>query len=238
MLVSELEFEITLRKLGSLETAENNKIEGERETRFSRRREKTRRELLAAGRRVFARKTLAEATIKEIAEEADLGFGTFYLHFSSKEDIYHAILRQGFDELRRVLDESEKDHSKPLAQQQATILAYFNFAYANRDLFRMIFWSQGEGNTEVRRVREEMRERIAERVASLSQAGLIAWPEPKLLASLIVGIMSQAALWWLDNDSPTPEEMARLVGGFIARGVTGQLPPMLEALQTTVRQDR
>ena len=221
-----------------MEAAETNKIEGERETRFSRRREKTRRQLLAAGRRVFARKTLAEATIKEIAEEADLGFGTFYLHFSSKEDLYHAILRQGFDELRRVLDEGAQNGLNPLVQQQATILAYFNFAYANRDLFRMIFSSQGEGNTEVRRVREEMRERIAERVAGLSQAGLIAWPEPKLLASLIVGIMSQAALWWLDNDSPNPEEMARLVGGFVARGVIGQLPPTLEALQTMAQPDK
>lgn len=204
----------------------------ERENRFSRKREKTRRELLAAARRVFANKSLSEATIKEIADEADIGFGTFYLHFTSKEDVFNEVIRQGLQDLRQVVEENNNDATEDSfwVRQHSAVLTYLKFAYANRDLFGMIFWGQNEGIGEVRRLREDLRERIAERLEKLIAAGLIQWSEPKLLAGILIGILTQAALWWIDHDTPTPEEMANQISSFVLRGMVGQLPSELANL--------
>lgn len=203
---------------------------GKSDTRFSRRREKTRKELLSAARQVFGRKGLAETTIKEITDEADVGFGTFYLHFASKEEIFQEVLRQGIDELSRAVLQAGENAPNPFASYQASILAYFKLAYANRDLFQLIFSSQGDAIDEIRRIREQTRERLAGRLEILIQSGLIKTSEPKLLASLIFGVMIQAGLWWIEHDTPSPEEMAQTVSEFVLKAILGSLPIELTAL--------
>ncbi len=62
--------------------------------RHARRREQTRRKLLAAARALFARQGVDNTRINEITEEADVGFGSFYNHFDSKEGIVEAVLSE------------------------------------------------------------------------------------------------------------------------------------------------
>ena len=61
--------------------------QGRRQRRIARRRQ----HILAAAARVFARKGFDQATVKEIADEADLAEGTLYNYFGSKRDILLAI---------------------------------------------------------------------------------------------------------------------------------------------------
>mgnify|MGYP003635993511 CR=1 FL=1 len=51
----------------------------------------TRQKLVEAMGRIMATQDPAAITIAEITEEADVGFGSFYNHFSSKEDILDTI---------------------------------------------------------------------------------------------------------------------------------------------------
>ena len=60
--------------------------------RHARRRELTRRRLLDAARALFARQGIANTRINEITDEADVGFGSFYNHFDSKEAIVEAVV--------------------------------------------------------------------------------------------------------------------------------------------------
>ncbi|MBN8933022.1 MAG: helix-turn-helix transcriptional regulator, partial [Rhizobium pusense] len=55
--------------------------------RNDRRRARTRRALLDAARRVIGRQGVENVTIQEITDEADVGFGSFYNHFATKEDL-------------------------------------------------------------------------------------------------------------------------------------------------------
>src|SRR5271167_1260922 len=59
--------------------------------RHTRRREKTRRRLLDAARALFARQGVENTRINEITDEADVGFGSFYNHFDSKEAIAETL---------------------------------------------------------------------------------------------------------------------------------------------------
>jgi AcrR family transcriptional regulator len=61
-------------------------------TRGERRRAQTRGSLVAAAERLFAAQGVEATTIAEITEEADVGFGSFYNHFDSKDEIAEAVL--------------------------------------------------------------------------------------------------------------------------------------------------
>jgi AcrR family transcriptional regulator len=66
-------------------------------SRGTRSRENTRRKLIDAAQRVMSEKGVEQTTIADITEAADVGFGSFYNHFSTKEDIVYTIatLRAG-----------------------------------------------------------------------------------------------------------------------------------------------
>ena len=62
--------------------------------RRARRREATRRSLMQAASALFARKGVESTRINEITEAADVGFGSFYNHFDSKDAIVQAVLAE------------------------------------------------------------------------------------------------------------------------------------------------
>jgi AcrR family transcriptional regulator len=62
--------------------------------RHARRRERTRGRLIEAAKALFARQGVENTRINEITEEADVGFGSFYNHFDSKEAIVEAVLTE------------------------------------------------------------------------------------------------------------------------------------------------
>jgi AcrR family transcriptional regulator len=62
--------------------------------RRGRRREQTRRKLLDAAKVLFARKGFDATRIQEITDEADVGFGSFYNHFTNKEALIEAVLSE------------------------------------------------------------------------------------------------------------------------------------------------
>jgi AcrR family transcriptional regulator len=61
-------------------------------SRSERRREDTRRRLMKATYEIIARRGLEGLVIQEITEAADVGYGSFYNHFSSKEAIVGAVI--------------------------------------------------------------------------------------------------------------------------------------------------
>ena len=62
--------------------------------RHARRRTQTRSKLLEAARTLFARHGVDKTRINEITDEADVGFGSFYNHFESKEAIVETVLAE------------------------------------------------------------------------------------------------------------------------------------------------
>lgn len=72
--------------------------------RGARRRLRTRAKLIEAGFRVMAEKGVEGATINEITEAADVGFGSFYNHFPSKEALFEAVVAEKVERFGRALD--------------------------------------------------------------------------------------------------------------------------------------
>ena len=72
--------------------------------RNERRKERTRSSLLDAARTLFAGRGFEHTTIADITDTADLGVGSFYNHFDSKEDLLAALLEQALSEQLAALD--------------------------------------------------------------------------------------------------------------------------------------
>jgi AcrR family transcriptional regulator len=71
------------------------------ENRLDRRRARTRAALLGAARELLIRRGPTEVSIQEITDAADVGFGSFYNHFESKQILFdQAIAEVAADHLR------------------------------------------------------------------------------------------------------------------------------------------
>jgi AcrR family transcriptional regulator len=78
-------------------------------SRQDRRKAATRAKLVDATRRVVADKGIDATTIAHITEAADVGFGTFYLHFGSKEEAIEAVGAELAELLGSALDRLTAD---------------------------------------------------------------------------------------------------------------------------------
>jgi len=72
--------------------------------RGARRRLETRTRLVRAAREIMAQKGIAAASIQEITDTADVGFGSFYNHFESKEAIAEAVMEEALESFGETTD--------------------------------------------------------------------------------------------------------------------------------------
>ena len=75
-----------------------------REPRGARRKRETRARLLDAALKLMAEKGMEGVAINDLAEAADVGFGSFYNHFESKEAIYNELVNSLFNDFADTLD--------------------------------------------------------------------------------------------------------------------------------------
>jgi AcrR family transcriptional regulator len=74
------------------------------ETRSDRRKRRNRQALLEAGYHVMAKKGIDAATMFEIAERADVGAGTVYNYFASKDELAMAVMEQVMERLAQRIE--------------------------------------------------------------------------------------------------------------------------------------
>jgi AcrR family transcriptional regulator len=73
--------------------------------RLDRRKARTRAALLAAARELLTSRDPAAVSIQEITDAADVGFGTFYNHFQSKQELFDAAVEEVIEEHGAMLEE-------------------------------------------------------------------------------------------------------------------------------------
>lgn len=101
--------------------------------RQGRRRAQTRAKLVAAAGALFARQGVESTRINEITEKADVGFGSFYNHFDSKEAIVEAVLGETIAGQGAAIEAVTADRDDP-AETVAVAHRYFvNLARTDPD---------------------------------------------------------------------------------------------------------
>jgi AcrR family transcriptional regulator len=89
--------------------------------RAYRRRSQTRARLVWAARELMARKDIGATSIQEITDRADVGFGSFYNHFVSKEAIADAVMEEAVESFGDDADRLAETISDPAEVVAASV---------------------------------------------------------------------------------------------------------------------
>ncbi|MFI8235572.1 TetR/AcrR family transcriptional regulator [Streptomyces sp. NPDC085900] len=81
--------------------------------RLDRRKARTRAALIAAAQRFLAEYGRTDVSIQEITESADVGFGSFYNHFTSKDELFDAAVALTLEEHGVLLESTVGDLEDP-----------------------------------------------------------------------------------------------------------------------------
>jgi len=133
-------------------------------------------DLLRAAEAVFVERGLDNAKIEEITERAGHSKGSFYLHFTSKEDAFRQIVESMLARLATCLDEDRMDESVRLppaehvARWRAHDLELFEFIWANRRVMRLMF--EGGGSSEFRYLIDQFADRSRQQAADVLGLGV------------------------------------------------------------------
>jgi AcrR family transcriptional regulator len=157
-------------------------------SRGERRKQETRERVLAAAERVFLRLGFDAATTGEISAEADVGAGTFYLHFRDKRDVFETLCRHA---AREVIDRWRErlPAEPPLAESVALALeAAAEYWSENRARARLLLDGGPTFGSEAHvRLLEHFAGLIAGDVRSSRPTSLAA-PSPEVAATVVVGL--------------------------------------------------
>jgi AcrR family transcriptional regulator len=112
---------------GPFATLRDDRI-GHRGGRIERRKARTRANLLAAARHLFADRGAEHTTIAEIADHAEIAIGSFYNYFSTKDELLDVVIEEALSEQLQLLQ---------LRQAQVSDLAE-KVSIAHRHLVRVV----------------------------------------------------------------------------------------------------
>lgn len=178
-------------------------------SRHERRRLQTRKLLIQTTLQLILEKGYETITIQDITDTADLGRGTFYLHFKDKEDVVWTSYRDLFAELER---EAHKQLDRSLPQvEYYGLLNIYRHAEKNRDLYRVMFGRQGAAMLTAR-VQDLLAEAFLDDIRKAPATPEINFDLPQEFeAQLLTGVISRLLFWWLESANDyTPEQMAAM----------------------------
>jgi AcrR family transcriptional regulator len=177
----------------------------------------TRERLLAAAENVFAELGYPDASIVKITEAAGVAQGTFYLYFSSKQEIFEELVR---DLNRRVRHAMAAGSERGRTRAEAELLGfkgYFEFAAQHGALYRIIRQAEFVSPQTLHDHYEAIASGYTTALESAMARGEVARMDPEVLAWALMGMGELLGMRWIvwEGTDEVPknllEQMALLI---------------------------
>lgn len=107
--------------------------------RILRLKEETRINILDAALQIVKQDGWQALSMRKIADAIEYTAPIIYEYFSNKDAILLELTRKGYLILSKDLVEAKAEHKLPAEQLEAMWLAYWNFAFANKELYQVMF---------------------------------------------------------------------------------------------------
>lgn len=156
-----------------------------------------RREILLAAQKVFAEKGYEHATVEEIAERAEFSKGALYNYFLHKEEMFLALLEEGFEDFERIV-QSAFLNTLPVREQfrkfTHEVLNYFDknpdyFTILIKENLQMKIKLLGEFREKFAHKRQRLVEIMAKPLKQGMEKGFIRKIEPYQLVEIFWNII-------------------------------------------------
>lgn len=174
-----------------------------------------RRHILDAAERIFARQGFYEATLREIAAEAEFSTGTIYNFFDGKDDLFRRVVDRKGRGLLTTLEEAVGSEVEPVDKLHALADAQLSYYSRHRDFYRLILRTAGPAwwslKAELDAASDDRFERAIDIEAAVFAEGVDAGEfhddDPEMMAVIFLGIMQAYLTQWLLSEGGQATEL-------------------------------
>lgn len=181
---------------------------------------KTRRKLLSAAETLIGTNGFHGTSIGDITREAGVGQGTFYLYFSSKEEVFRELVRHLSEQLRQALGKAVSGAKDRLEIEELGVREFIRFSAEHRDLYQIVSESQFIDPDIFRWYYERLAEGYALGLRRAMDRDEIVENDPETVAWCLMGASHFLGIRWIiwEGGEP-PEEVVQATVDFIRRGL-------------------
>jgi AcrR family transcriptional regulator len=182
---------------------------------LDRRIRRTRRALAAALISLTSERPYQSIQVRDITDQADVGYATFYRHYENKDDLMLAV----FSDVTAELETSAREPGGEYFEQEGRLI--FGHVQKYEGLYRSILGS--------RNFVDKLKKLLARRVEDQIQRHALelvdlAFPIDLAANHMVAGLIGLIE-WWLEKDMLLPvEEMARIYERLVIQATWYALP--------------
>jgi len=183
-----------------------------------------RQQLLDVARKVFGRNGFHTVTMDAVAKEAGVTKPILYDHFSSKRDLYLALLEADLGSLKERVHTALETSRGNRERIRASFQAYFDFVDEHAEGFRLLMseavGSERDFREMIERFRDDVHGEVTE-VIHRESRGNVPREEARDVALGLIGMAETAAQ---ANPGASKEDRSRTVDALVRlawRGITG-----------------
>ncbi len=203
------------------QTGEQAHESAPKRTRMSR--AQRREQLISIARELFGAHGYDAVSIEEIAGAAEVSKPVVYEHFGGKEGLYQVIVDREVTSLSAMLSEHMDPGVHPRMMLESIVIALLNYIEDSPDGFRLLSHQSPDavnGGT-FTTVIADVAEQVAELLAPLlERRGLDPATSP-IYGQLLAGAIGRIGQWWVDERSPSKDEVAAHVTNLLWLGLRG-----------------
>ena len=191
-------------------------------SRHGRRRLQTRHLLMQTTMQLVLEKGFASVSIQDITDRADLGRGTFYIHFKDKDEVVWTAFQELFQGLEQQAH-AQLDRRMPQVEYYG-LANIFQHADRNRDLYKVMFGGQGSAIL-TGRAQDFLANAFLDDIRQAPAPEVDFNVPHEIEAQLLAGVISRLLYWWLATPNKySPEQMAAMTYEALYR----KAPPVVE----------
>jgi AcrR family transcriptional regulator len=187
---------------------------------------RTRRRILDAAESVFAELGYHDASIVRITERAGVAQGTFYIYFSSKQQVFDEVVLDLNHRVRQAMAEASSGAPNRLEAERRGFAAFFDFTAEHPSLYRLIRQAEFVSPEILHHHYERIIAGYIPHLEAAMASGEVARTDPTVLAWALIAVGEMAGMRWIlwdDHRSMPPavfEELVAVIGRMLGTGAS------------------